>query len=127
MAISPCRRNRVSASIWTKESWRGTASASAAVPVRARRSVLRLVAPVGSGRLTRPLGAVPTIEENGTMRIAIIGAGNVGGTLGKGWAKKGHDVFFGVRNPTDDKTRQLVQAIGSKAQARTVGEAAAFG
>ena len=61
------------------------------------------------------------------MRIAIIGDGNVGGTLGKGWAKKGHDVFFGVRNPTDDKTRQLVQAIGSKAQAGTVGEAAAFG
>lgn len=32
------------------------------------------------------------------MKIAVVGAGNVGGTLGKGWAKKGHDVTFGVRN-----------------------------
>ena len=61
------------------------------------------------------------------MKIAIIGAGNVGGTLGKAWAKKGHDIFFGVRNPQDDKTRQLVQSIGTKAQAGTVAEAAAFG
>src|SRR5437762_3231781 len=61
------------------------------------------------------------------MKIGVIGAGNVGGTLGRAWAKKGHDIFFGVRHPQDDKTRQLVQSIGSKAQAGTVAEAAAFG
>ena len=33
------------------------------------------------------------------MRIGIIGAGNVGGTLGRRWAELGHDVGFGVRNP----------------------------
>jgi NADPH-dependent F420 reductase len=33
------------------------------------------------------------------MRIAVIGAGNVGGTLGRRWAKTGHDVVFGIRNP----------------------------
>lgn len=33
------------------------------------------------------------------MRIAIIGAGNVGGTLGRRWAENGHDVSFGLRNP----------------------------
>lgn len=33
------------------------------------------------------------------MKIAIIGAGNVGGTLGRAWAAKGHDVTFGVREP----------------------------
>jgi 8-hydroxy-5-deazaflavin:NADPH oxidoreductase len=33
------------------------------------------------------------------MRIAIIGAGNVGGTLGRRWAQLGHDVAFGIRNP----------------------------
>jgi len=31
------------------------------------------------------------------MRIAILGAGNVGGTLGRRWADAGHDVKFGVR------------------------------
>ena len=34
------------------------------------------------------------------MRIAIIGAGNVGGTLGRRWAEMGHDVVFGVREPS---------------------------
>ncbi len=33
------------------------------------------------------------------MRIAILGAGNVGGTLGRRWAEAGHDVRFGVRRP----------------------------
>jgi predicted dinucleotide-binding enzyme len=61
------------------------------------------------------------------MKIAIIGAGNVGGTLGQAWAKKGHDVFFGVRSPQDDKTRQLVGPIGAKARAGTVADAATFG
>lgn len=33
------------------------------------------------------------------MRIAVVGAGNVGGTLGRRWAELGHDVRFGVREP----------------------------
>ncbi len=61
------------------------------------------------------------------MKIAILGAGNVGGTLGRAWAKKGHQVFFGVRDPQDDKTRQLVGSLGGAARAGTVAEAAAFG
>ncbi len=37
------------------------------------------------------------------MRIAIIGAGSVGGTLGQAWLKQGEDVVWGLRNPTDSK------------------------
>ena len=33
------------------------------------------------------------------MNIAVICAGNVGGTLGRRWAELGHDVVFGVRDP----------------------------
>jgi predicted dinucleotide-binding enzyme len=33
------------------------------------------------------------------MRIAVIGSGNVGGTLGRRWAALGHSVVFGVRDP----------------------------
>jgi predicted dinucleotide-binding enzyme len=66
-------------------------------------------------------------EEDRAMKIGIIGAGNVGGTLGRAWAKKGHDVCFGVREPQDERTRQLVQSIGPRARAATVPEAAAFG
>jgi NADPH-dependent F420 reductase len=61
------------------------------------------------------------------MKIAIIGAGNVGSTLGKAWAKKGHEICFGVRHLNDDKTRQLLQSIGNKAQAGAIAGAAAFG
>jgi predicted dinucleotide-binding enzyme len=60
------------------------------------------------------------------MRIGILGAGNVGGTLGRGWAEKGHDVFFGVRRPDDGKTQELIRGIGPKARAGSVRDAAAF-
>jgi hypothetical protein len=37
------------------------------------------------------------------MNIAIIGAGNIGKTLGEKWAQAGHRVTYGVRNPADPK------------------------
>jgi predicted dinucleotide-binding enzyme len=37
------------------------------------------------------------------MNIAIIGAGNVGKTLGQGWSSKGHVVKYGSRNPEGDE------------------------
>lgn len=60
------------------------------------------------------------------MKIAIFGAGGVGGTLGTAWVAKGHEIFFGVPNPTSDKTQSLLQKIGSHAQAGTVDQASAF-
>ena len=58
------------------------------------------------------------------MKIAIIGAGNVGGTLGKRWAAKGHQIFFGTREPQSPKIRTLLQSMGSNAKAVNVNEAA---
>jgi 8-hydroxy-5-deazaflavin:NADPH oxidoreductase len=37
------------------------------------------------------------------MRIAIIGAGSVGATVGLAWIKRGEDVIWGLRNPADPK------------------------
>lgn len=37
------------------------------------------------------------------MKIAILGAGHVGGTLGQKWAAAGHEVVFGVRNPEEKR------------------------
>jgi predicted dinucleotide-binding enzyme len=56
------------------------------------------------------------------MRLGIIGAGNVGGTLGRLFEAQGHDVRFGVRDP--DK-----QAAGGLPRDRSgsVSEIAAFG
>jgi predicted dinucleotide-binding enzyme len=62
------------------------------------------------------------------MKLAIIGAGNVGGTLGAAWAQKaGHEICFGVRDAKADKTQALLGKIGSKARAGTAAEAAGFG
>ena len=62
------------------------------------------------------------------MKLAIIGAGGVGGTLGAAWTRKaGHDIFFGVTNPRSDKTQDLLRRIGGRAHAGTAAEAAAFG
>jgi predicted dinucleotide-binding enzyme len=61
------------------------------------------------------------------MRIGVIGAGNVGGTLGRAWVQNGHDVMFGVPNPTAPRMLELLRAIGSKAGAGSVAEAAAHG
>src|SRR2546425_6839845 len=58
------------------------------------------------------------------MRIAIIGAGNVGGTLGTGWARRGHEVIFGVRDASDSKLKELLSRAGGKARAAGVKEAA---
>jgi len=60
------------------------------------------------------------------MKIAIIGAGNVGGALGTNWAGKGHDVMFGVRDPKGEKTQALVGKIGGKAKAATPAAEAAI-
>ncbi len=58
------------------------------------------------------------------MRIGIIGAGNVGGTLGRAWGALGHDIAFGVPRPDKPELRQLVDAIGSNASVRAPREAA---
>src|SRR5262249_48772048 len=61
--------------------------------------------------------------KESTMEIAVIGAGNVGGTLGKRWAKAGHEVAFGARDPADAKVSALVRESGPSARAASVPEA----
>lgn len=46
------------------------------------------------------------------MNIAIIGTGNVGGTLATHWAQAGHRIFLGVRNPEAFKGQALTQLSG---------------
>lgn len=57
------------------------------------------------------------------MKIAVIGAGNVGGTLGGALARKGHQVIFAVRNVNDDKVKKLTSE--SKATAASIPDAVA--
>jgi 8-hydroxy-5-deazaflavin:NADPH oxidoreductase len=41
------------------------------------------------------------------MKILIIGAGNVGAALGRGWAKCGHDVMYAVPDPESSRYAEL--------------------
>lgn len=45
------------------------------------------------------------------MRIAVIGRGKIGGTLGRKWAAAGHDVVYGVRKPEGADTATAAGAV----------------
>jgi hypothetical protein len=61
------------------------------------------------------------------MQIAILGAGNIGGTLGRKWAAAGHAVVFGVRDPASARARAALESAGPGARLASLAEAAAFG
>ena len=56
------------------------------------------------------------------MKISIIGAGHVGSALGTGWARRGHEIIFGVRNPkkTDSATTATIVPVMEAAQSSGV-------
>jgi predicted dinucleotide-binding enzyme len=58
------------------------------------------------------------------MKIAVIGAGSVGGTLGRRWAELGHAVCFGVRDVANADVKALVGRIRGDARLASVGDAA---
>ena len=55
------------------------------------------------------------------MDIAVIGAGNVGTTLGTAWVAKGHRVCYGVRDTASPKLAGIDRA---RTPVLTVAEAA---
>lgn len=55
------------------------------------------------------------------MKIGVIGSGNIGGNLGKHWAKAGHEVLFTSRHP--DQLNQLVTEAGGNSRAVSLDEA----
>jgi hypothetical protein len=44
------------------------------------------------------------------MKIAVIGAGNIGHTLGQKWSKAGYTVYYGVRDPEHGKFAHLQES-----------------
>ena len=57
------------------------------------------------------------------MKIAIIGTGNVGSALGKGWASKGHTILFGTRRPESEKVQKLLAEVGEGGTAVSIPSA----
>ncbi|HYB10262.1 MAG TPA: NADPH-dependent F420 reductase [Alphaproteobacteria bacterium] len=58
------------------------------------------------------------------MKIAVIGTGSVGATLGRRWAELGHAIRFGARDQTDASAKATVGAIKGDARLMSVADAA---
>jgi predicted dinucleotide-binding enzyme len=67
----------------------------------------------GGGTATKPL------------RIGVIGAGWLGGTVGRCWVKAGHEVLFSTRHP--EELESWVKPLGPRASFGTPQQAAEFG
>jgi 8-hydroxy-5-deazaflavin:NADPH oxidoreductase len=82
--------------------------------------------PVGLGILNALSSRAAVEKVDGVMKIGIIGAGKVGGTLARHFVRAGHEVA--VSNSRGPETlKDLVAKIGEGARALTAEEAARFG
>ena len=59
------------------------------------------------------------------LRIAVLGAGNIGGTLGRKWALAGHKISFAVNNPDSGRAQALRTELGTKVTIGSVVDALA--
>jgi predicted dinucleotide-binding enzyme len=59
------------------------------------------------------------------MTIAIIGTGNVGAALARGWSRAGQKIVLGVRDPANAEVAKLAREAGAEVQ--TPAQAAASG
>jgi 8-hydroxy-5-deazaflavin:NADPH oxidoreductase len=64
---------------------------------------------------------IPDPQPGTNMNIAIIGSGSVGGTLAKKFSQVGHRIFLGVRNPDDEKVKEI---LSENITASSISEAA---
>jgi hypothetical protein len=55
------------------------------------------------GLLAQSASRMMSANDEAFMRMAIIGAGSVGATLGQAWLKHGEDVIWGLGNSADPK------------------------
>ena len=88
-----------------------------------RRAIL---AAAGAALLS---GTIPASGQGSgrSMKIGVIGAGRVGGTIGELWVKAGHEVVFSARTMEEVNSLLANLKLGPRARAGTPKEAAAFG
>lgn len=86
-----------------------------------RRDMLRTLATVAALPAFLPLSG----RAAQAMRIGIVGAGSLGGTVGRLWVKAGHDVLFSSRHP--EELAAMAAALGPRASVGTARQAAEFG
>src|SRR5258708_12442448 len=92
---------------------------------RGRRALLGAAGALILQGALQPTTALAQTSAGSKMKIGIIGAGHIGGTIGELWGKPAHPVFFSSRHP--EELKHLVARLGPLAQSRTVDQAIPFG
>src|SRR5215469_4167773 len=96
---------------------RRTAAASGVLRVLAAALALALI---GSSAT-----AAEAVQGTAPVKIGIIGAGHIGGTLATLWVAAGHEVLMSSRHPQE--LQALAHSLGPRAHVGTPREAAQFG
>ncbi len=94
------------------------------IAIPSRRDFLRSTAGVTALLAASPSGVLAQATGTAPLRIATVGAGRIGGTLGSLWVKAGHPVMFSSRHP--EELKDLVAGLGPLARAGTPKDAIAF-
>lgn len=82
---------------------------------------------MGALAIVLAVAAVPQIGfgqspgGDAKLKIGVVGAGNIGGTVGALWVKAGHQVTFSSRHP--EQLKPLVDGLGPLARAGSVRDA----
>ena len=92
---------------------------------RNRRALLGAAGVLVLQGILQPTTALGQTASGPKMKIGVIGAGHIGGTIGGLWTKAGHPVFFSSRHPAE--LQDLVARLGPLAEAGAVDQAIAFG
>lgn len=86
-----------------------------------RRIALKSLAAVAALPWVLPMRA----EAARSMRIGVVGAGWLGGTVGKLWVKAGYEVMFSSRHP--EQLESMARELGPRASIGLPDAAAEFG
>ena len=90
------------------------------LPGRYHRMIYAVV-----GAFTIAIAAAGAFAQSSPLKIATVGSGNIGSTVGGFLIKAGHPVLFSSRHP--EELKPLVERMGQLARAGTVRDALAFG
>jgi predicted dinucleotide-binding enzyme len=89
------------------------------------RGVLRgFAAALALAFVAAPALAAGAANTTAPVKIGIIGAGHIGGTLATLWVKAGHEIMISSRHP--EELAGLAKSLGPKAHVGTPREAALF-
>lgn len=80
---------------------------------------------IGGNAPAEEPGANVSTKTEKPMRIGVIGAGSLGGTVGRVLVKAGHEVKFASRHP--EELQAMTRELGPRASVGTPREAAEFG